>query len=70
MKRRSECVIEKFSAREPNNKQSIFQLTRDQDGMYQIKRGSAMLIKLPEEEKARKGFKRLRDKWPVGKQPR
>ncbi len=70
MKRRATCVIEKFNAREADNKQSVFQLTRDSDGMYQIKRGSDKLLSLQEEDKARKGFNRLRERWAVEKQPR
>ncbi len=69
MKDQSTCVIETFFAKEPGKRRSTFQLTKE-DGLYYIKRDSSSILKLQEEDKARKGFQRLKEKWSTEKKPR
>ena len=65
MKRRPKGLIERFRTTPRADKQSVFQLIRDEDGTYYIKRDSLTLIMCQEEETARKGFQSLREKWAV-----
>ena len=65
MKRRPKGLIERFYSAVQADKQTVFQLIRDEDGTYYIKRDSLTLIMGQKEETARKGFKSLRSKWAV-----
>ncbi len=61
MKHRPKGLIEEFHTKE--DKRVVFQLIQDQNGMYVIKRGTSIILKIQDKEKAHKGFKTLRDKW-------
>ncbi len=66
MRQPSKQLIAKFYIKD--QKRLVFQLTIDQNGTYHIKRGTVTILTVQEEEKARKGFNRLREKWATGKQ--
>lgn len=58
----SSSIIDEFSGKGSKKRKSKYQLGKDNNGKYYIKRDDVTLLIYPEEEKAKRGFKTLRER--------